>query len=138
MTYRTGQNPVTNAEDIIDSREVIERIAYLEAERDAYDEDEASAAVKWAAENPDEAEELRALLAFQADADGCPDWEYGATFIRDSYFREYAETYADEVCDMKSNTAWPFCYIDWGAAADALQADYTAYDFDGVTYWANS
>jgi len=30
---------------------------------------------------------------------------------------------------------WPFSYIDWEAAADALRQDYLMVDFDGVNYW---
>lgn len=61
--------------DVIDSRDIIERIADLDADRDAGILTDAEKA------------ELTALEALAADAEGyCDDWKYGASLIRDSYF----------------------------------------------------
>lgn len=139
---------INNHEDILDSRDIIARIddlteelTSLEADVSAAETektlDEAKSALgTWDAS--EEAEELKVLKALQAEAEGSPDWRHGETLIRDSYFREYAEQLADDVCDMKSASAWPFCHIDWEAAADALKADYFSVDYDGVEYWIRS
>ena len=119
-------NDITNYEDIIDSRDVIDRIAALEdmqEEEDFKDE---------------EAEELKALQKFATDGEGFPDWLHRQTFIRDSYFTEYAEQLAEDIGAIGRDAPWPACHIDWEAAADALKADYAAIEFDGVTYWART
>lgn len=109
---------ISNADDIIDSRDVIERIAELEADEERTE---------------DESEELAALQALAEEASQyAPDWEYG---VRDSYFEEYARELADDIGAMDRNANWPLCHIDWEAAADSLKMDYTSVDFDGVTYW---
>lgn len=109
-----------NSEDIIDSRDVIARIAELEDEE--RDEDEEA--------------EYVALVAFAEDGENyIADWTYGEALIRDSYFEEYAEQLAEDIGAIDGNASWPLTFIDWSAAADALQEDYTALDFDGVTYW---
>lgn len=33
---------------------------------------------------------------------------------------------------------WPYTCIDWEHAAKELRYDYSAADFDGVTYWIRS
>jgi hypothetical protein len=113
----------TNSDDLIDSRDVIEAIA-------------------WLTEEPEEGEELEvdddleALKALAEEAEQyAADWRYGEVLIRDSYFKEYAMDLADSIGAIDSNAGWPLSYIDWDDAADALRSDYTSVEFDGVTYW---
>lgn len=110
---------ITNFEDIIDSRDIIARIEYLEG-----------------TEDEDEASELAALNKLSEQAEGyAADWQYGETLIRDSYFKEYAQELAKDIGAIDRNASWPNTCIDWEQAARELQMDYTAVDFDGVTYW---
>ena len=154
-------NAPSNTDDVIDSREIIERIEELTGERDALIEDRETAQqdlddaeepteqerealqgahdkatdalVEWTEEN---GAELAALEALQEQAEGySPDWPYGATLIRDSYFRAYAQEMAEELDLVKPDAQWPYTCIDWDQAARELQMDYTSVDFDGVTYW---
>jgi hypothetical protein len=116
-------NPIENSADIIDSRDIIARIEDLESLMGPDMDD-------------DEAHELEALKALAAEAEPyCPDWTYGEALIRDSYFEEYAEQLADDLGIMDPKATWPLNCIDWAAAAEQLKQDYTAVDFDGVTYW---
>jgi hypothetical protein len=111
---------ISNYDNMIDSREVIERIEELTS----YEITEA------------ETEELESLVRLQSEAsDYCEDWEYGAQLIRDSYFEEYARELADDLGMIIECAAWPMSCIDWEQAARELQMDYTAIEFDGVTYW---
>ena len=135
-------------DNIIDSRDVIKRIEELEEEHDslqsaledAKDEenDEAieeafDAIAMWRNDNKEEYEEL---LELAKDGEKySSDWSYGSTLIHDNHFREYAEELAEECCDMKSASEWPFCCIDWNLASDALKIDYTEIDFGGESYW---
>lgn len=112
---------ISNNDDIIDSREVIERIEELEADDERTD---------------DESEELKALQALAADAEGyADDWRHGAALIRDSYFETYAQEFAEEIGAINGEARWPNSCIDWEQASRELQMDYTSVDFDGVTYW---
>ena len=111
---------VSNSEDVLDSRDVIGRIEELQ---DIEERDES------------EEEELVALLALQFEAEDSPDWQYGETLIRDTYFRDYAQELAEDIGAISGNETWPLSYIDWDAATQALQQDYFEVDFDGVTYW---
>ena len=113
---------ITNSDDIIDSRDVIKRIDELEG-LDERDEDEQ--------------EELDKLKALQDEAEGySPDWKYGATLIRESYFTKYAEQLAEDIGNYSSrDVKWPYTCIDWEKAADELKQDYTIVDFDGTDYY---
>lgn len=128
--------------DIIDSRDVTERINYLEneiaeyglarAERHASDAevDELEQGIE------DCEKELASLRALELQGEGLSDWEYGATLVRDDYFEDYARQTAEDLGLIQEDAAWPACHIDWEAAADSLRMDYTSVEFDGVTYWA--
>jgi hypothetical protein len=165
---------IDNSKDIIDSRDVIARIAELENDREAltdavqdaqraFDEAlgvkhskaarhvlqvtdlDACVATKQtlndaqaALEDWEDAEELKTLKALAEEAEGYGDWAHGATLIRDSYFTEYAEELASDVCEMGKATEWPFRHIDWEAAANELRQDYTTVTFDGEDYLIRS
>jgi len=151
-------NTIDNTDDIIDSRDVIARIEELEAEREALDEtlDEMDADYNRASYGEDGAEhdaliqarkaleewdddnaaELAALKALADEASGyAADWTHGETLIRDSYFKDYAMELAEDIGAIDLNARWPMTCIDWDQAARELQYDYSAVDFDGVTYW---
>ena len=118
---------ISNTDDFIDSRDVIERIDELRAGWMATgDTDDLT---------PEEAGELAILEALADEGGVSPDWDYGETLIRDSYFREYAQNLASDIGAITDEYSWPASHIDWRAAAAALQQDYFDVDFDGVRYW---
>ena len=123
---------MNNSDDLIDSRDVIARIEELQDEIN----EESVQDLGDPAYTPIENDELTALTALADEASGSPDWEFGETLIRDSYFAEYAEDFAHE-CGLVNTQAsdWPNNYIDWERAAEELQVDYFEVDFDGETYW---
>jgi hypothetical protein len=121
---------INNNQDTIDSRDVIERLDELESDREDAIEDGTLA--EWTDENGEEYDSLRALVE---DASGSPDWEYGETLIRDSYFRDYAQELAEDCGMIPEGLAWPCTCIDWDQAANELKMDYFCVDFDGVDYW---
>ena len=183
MTTATGTEPITNDEDVIYSSDVIARIEYLGAQfsdeeqrmadflrrTQAYPETRGATCGDCRRDFPDifpgrcpyedshdEAQELRALTALAAEGEDCaPDWRYGESAIRDSYFTAYAQELADDLCRRSARPArsprswgffvvdatlardlsWPFTCIDWDRAARELLMDYTAIDFAGETYW---
>ena len=137
---------ISNSDDAIDSRDVIDRIEELTDERDAFqeviddtdasEEDKAEAAARLAEWQADYGDELKALEALAAEAEGySDDWRHGEALIRDSYFERYAEELADDIGAVPKDVLWPLTCIDWKQAARELQMDYTQVDFDGVAYW---
>lgn len=151
---------ISNSEDILDSRDIIDRIDELESTLDSlqFDVEEAQEAVSDPDsilsmdermetlniarealdefENGEEGEELKTLLALQEEAEGySSDWKYGAQLIRDSYFKDYAQELAEDCGMLENCNQWPATCIDWDQAARELQMDYSCIEFDGVTYW---
>ncbi len=130
-----------NEEEAAALRETAERVDAL---NDGDEYGETAGAYHWwltnmgadAGLDADEAEELATLEKLAEEASGyAADWEYGETLIRDSYFKEYAQQLAEDIEAVNRDAAWPNNCIDWEQAARELQMDYTAVDFDGVTYW---
>jgi hypothetical protein len=128
---------ISNGDDIIDSRDVIEKIEQLQEELDGGEETEEGFMVN-GVDMTEEQEELTALLALAEEAEGCADWHHGEALIRDSHFERWAREFADDIGAIDSNASWPQTCIDWKQAAEELQQDYTSVDFDGVTYWIRS
>jgi hypothetical protein len=148
---------VDNSQDVLDSRDVIARIEELESLRDDWQKDNElpdyqapeTSKDKWIGDDwtdeqtakwtewdeSDEGQELKALKALADQCEGYGDWAYGETLIRDSYFQDYAEQFAEDIGAINSDATWPNNCIDWEKAADELQMDYTSVDWDGVTYW---
>lgn len=130
---------IDNTQGYIDSRDVITRIKQLSAIRQPgpvpygvlEDED-------YLTDQDSLFAELSLLEKLEGDCAGVPDWEYGATLIRDYDFEDYARELADDIGAIDSEAGWPLSYIDWPAAARALQIDYIDVDFDGVTYWVRA
>lgn len=115
-------DPITNAEDLVNTRNVLDRIEELRSEREESPDDFAG---------NDELASLERLAEQLPHIDG---YEHGITLIRDSYFQEYLEDDAEDVYGIKGRD-WPFRHIDWEAAADEAKADYTAIEWDDVRYW---
>lgn len=117
-----GSEPFTFGADYFDSRDIMDRIEFLadDADLDEWD-----------------TEELEILRAFQAEASrGVEDWQYGATFISDDHFEDYAEELAYDIGAIDRNASWPLNRIDWEAAADDLKIDYSSFTLKGVIYWS--
>jgi len=137
---------ISNSEDIIDSRDVIKRIEELESELESEHEEAVEKEeteldfegwLKFIADGADgyDAEELISLRKLAEEGEDSPDWTYGETLIRESYFRTYAEELAEDIGAMPKDLKWPCNHIDWDAACDELKQDYMEIDFDGVTYF---
>lgn len=132
--------PIDWSSDTLDSRDIEGRRAYLADEIDTYDfeANEPEANLLYDADEIAEMrEELKALNEFCQYSEGYSgDWNSGATLIADDFFETYAEEYATELELVPNSDQWPSGYIDWKAAAEALQMDYTAVeDPDGNTWW---
>lgn len=127
--FADGMDPLEPGVDTIDSREIIARIDYLES-RQGEDSDDPL--------DQDEQIELARLRDLTEQAGGAPDWKYGEALISDDFFEDYARELADDIGAIKDDSQWPNSYIDWKAAAEALQMDYTSVEWGGQTYWIRS
>lgn len=113
-------NTIDNTDDVIDSRDVIARLEYLR-DGDGLTDDEKC--------------ELDALIKLDEEGrDYAPDWEYGATLIRDSYFTDYARELLEDCGDIPKDIPH-YIAIDWDRTAENIRVDYTPVDFGGITYW---
>ena len=112
-------------EDVIDSRDIIERydeLAVLETLTD------------------DELAEKTALEKLRAEGESSPDWDYGEQLIRESYFEDYIEQLIDdcypEVSKALASSEWPMRHLklDIEDAAQEAKVDYFEVEFNGSTY----
>jgi hypothetical protein len=139
---------ISSTDDIIDLSDVTERVEELEDAKEAYlgDVDEMSeeerAAVLNAWEESDEGQELQSLLALlkalENSGGGDHQWRgtwYPGSLIRDSHFQDYARQLAEDIGAIPDDAKWPCTCIDWDQAASELKVDYSALEFDNVTYW---
>jgi hypothetical protein len=137
-------NTISNQDNVIDSRDVIEWIEELEGERDtlqeAYDEAEDESEEQRIAQNEldawntsEEGEELTALKTLAEQGENyCSDWKHGDALIKDSYFNEYMDDLLEDSGDIPKDLP---CYLTITVDYDALKQDYMSVDFDGETYW---
>ena len=140
-----AQRSISHHDDIIDSRDIIERIEELEGEQsdllgcavgpEDLGDDARAEYLAWEDEHGAELDTLRKLAE---EASGSPDWQYGEALIRDSYFEDYAQELAEDIGAVKRDASWPNNCIDWAQAARELKMDYFSVDFDGVEYWIRS
>lgn len=124
----------TIGDDIIDSRDLIEHLEELQGERDTWNESEST---DWADEYPDDADELDMLQAACEEGEASPDWAYGATLVRDSYFTEYVMDMLADIGDLPRDIPW-YIVIDCEATADNVRSDYFSIDLGGETYWVRA
>lgn len=153
---------ITNYQDIIDPRDIIDRIDDLEATKQTYvdaveeaqeayeyhDSEDTKETPEWAdlveakkelAEwlEGEEAQELDALkaLAKQGESESS-EWRHGETLIRRSYWVDYVQELLTDCGDIPF---FPhYVMIDWEATANNIEADYASVDFDGVEYLIRS
>lgn len=87
---------ITNDADVLDSRDIIDRIEELQGRKD--DEEQTDPL------NEEEADELAALVALAEEAEGyADDWRHGATLIRETYFTDYTEELLQDIGDLPKN-----------------------------------
>lgn len=136
-----GDTEITNGQDVIDSRDVIARIEYIERSDCGGDEEfRAEGAAACDDEdcptcNPDMRDELDRMRKFADEgANSAEDWDHGAALIRHDYAQDYAQQYAEDIGAIGNDAPWPANHIDWEAATEEFLTDYSEVDFDGVTY----
>jgi len=123
-------------QDTLDSRDIIARIEELETETEDWkaEDTEGNPLGDTYEDMRTELEELRQVIEeISGYAGDSP--EQGIFLIRDSYFVEYAQEFAEDIGAIPHNTAWPCTCIDWEQAAHELRMDYTSIEIGEITYW---
>ena len=120
---------IMNDQDIIDSRDIIDRIEELKELIEGEGCDEACTEYKL---------ELAMLedLAKQGEAESS-DWVHGETLIHRLHFVDYVADMLADCGTIPRDIPW-FVEIDWEATAGNVEADYSSIDFDGVEYLIRS
>lgn len=147
MTYNT----LDLTDDMIDTRNIIERFEELEGQREAmreeFDADPGNAGVdfdNWVCnqvgfsrEEQDELEQLTVILddlkGYGGDEQWRGDW-YPLTLIREDYFTEYAEELVKD-CEGLPRNLPSYIEIDWEATAKNMQVDYSTIEINGTDYF---
>jgi len=110
-------------DDVIDVRDIIERIEELEADQPLQDEDELA-----------ELDLLKSIMDELKGNGGDEQWDgdwYPATLIRESYFEEYMDEMVADCYDVpKDLPSFMTITLDYVA----LQMDYTSVEINGITY----
>jgi len=97
----------------------------------SYEHQEAEKALSdWQSEYQEELDELNAL-----ESEVGREWMHGESLIPADGFADYARDLAEDLHgNAIRDAAWPFDYIDWEAAVDDLESDYSTCEYQGKTY----
>lgn len=128
-----------NSEEIIDVRDIIDRVEELEAEMADLGEAEADNQTVSDAYHDAHCERLD-LIAILDDLKGYGgdeqwrgDW-YPVTLIRESYFTDYCQELCEDIGAVPRDLP-DYIAIDWDVTARNLMVDYSTVEIDGVTYF---
>jgi hypothetical protein len=114
--------PITNDMDMIDSRDIINRVK--EIDDDICDGDTSCIG------------EMESLNSIIDQAEGCGDFESGGGLINEDYFTEYCQELCEDCGDIPEGLPrYIKNHIDWDGVARGMKQDYTEIDFDGVSYF---
>lgn len=124
---------ITNTDNVIDSRDIIERIEELQELYDETLENDPSGSKLALWLQGDDGTEYRILTTLAEEcSDYAVDWEHGEALIHEDYFEQYMDEMIDDCEDIPKNLpSYLIITVDY----DALKMDYTEVDFDGETYY---
>ncbi len=122
-------NEINNSQEVIDSRDLIERIEELE---DLINNNKNLPKEK-REDLTEEERELEVLNDLAEESNVSPDWKYGETLIRESFFIEYITEVLVDIGDLPKKIPH-YIVIDWEETAENIKEDYITVDFDGVDY----
>ena len=116
-------------QNVIDSREIQDRIDELEGMKDPDDPDALDD------NEVDELKELQEVAEECSDVLGDTEWRDGVTLVQDSYFKRYAQESAEDIGAINNLNQWPATCIDWDEAAEQLKMDYALISTESGDYY---
>lgn len=129
-------NYIDNTQDIIDIRDIVERVEELESSIQDYENEDGDLELhdEHLAQK-EELEELRGVLSelvgYGGDEQFEGDW-YPSTLIHDSYFETAMDELLEDIGDIPRGLP---SYLTITVDYAALQQDYGSVEVDGQTYW---
>ena len=126
---------VNNQQDVLDSRDIIERIDELEKELGIEPETVINEMTEEEmGDNAESYEELQTLRDLAEEGEQYGDWKHGEPLIRESYFTDFTEELVKDFGYIaKDFPCW--IAVDWEKTAENVMQDYTTLDFGGVDYY---
>ncbi len=125
---------IERGQDIIDSRDVDERILEIEQEIESDADEPLSLDAGEREILLDELnEELTRLTDFRDENKDGGEWDYGQTFIHADAFLDYVQEMVVDIGDLPSDIPY-YIAIDWEQTAENVRMDYSYVDFDGEEY----
>lgn len=110
-------------QDVIESRDIIERLDELESDEDSLDDNDK--------------EELEVLREFKNAFGDHDDWKRGIAIINRSYFVEHVKELLADIGIPENLENFPsYIAIDWDATANNIERDYSSYDINGTEFLA--
>ncbi len=110
-------------QDVIESRDIIERLDELESDEDSLDDNDK--------------EELEVLREFKNAFGDHDDWKHGIAIINRSYFVEHVKELLADIGIPENLENFPsYIAIDWDATANNIERDYSSYDINGTEFLA--
>jgi antirestriction protein len=123
-------------DDVIDVRDIIERLEELESDIDF----QCTASVYGLGKEAELKAELKTLVSIMDEMQGYGgdeqwrgDW-YPLTLIRESHFTDYVQEMLEDCGEIPKDLPH-YIHIDWQATARDVQVDYTPIEVDGATYF---
>lgn len=112
---------ISNTDDTIDSRDIIERLKELE---------ELIAGESTPEDFLSYCQEYDNLVSLAEEASYSPDWKYGETLIHRDYFKTYMDEMIRDCYELPELPRFMIIMLDY----DALEQDYFSVDFDGQEF----
>ena len=129
-------NYIDNTQDIIDVRDIIERVEELESSIQDYENEDGDLELHDEhISQKEELEELRGVLSELAGYGGDEQFEgdwYPVSLIHDNYFETAMDELLEDIGVIPRDLP---CYLTITVDYDALQQDYSSVDIGNETYW---
>lgn len=118
----------------IDTRDLVTRVMEINEELAELEEERVGRDAPEVDDLRGERDILNELIDY-IDGYSSDDCRFGITLVHDKYFEQYAQQFAEDIGAIDRDPKWPYEHIDWTAAAEALQMDYTSVDISTEEYW---
>ena len=129
-------NYIDNTQNIIDVRDIIERVEELESSIQDYENEDGDIELRDEhISQKEELEELRGVLSELAGYGGDEQFEgdwYPVSLIHDNYFETAMDELLEDIGDIPRDLP---CYLTITVDYVALKQDYSSVDIGSETYW---
>jgi hypothetical protein len=122
-------------QDIIDTRDVISRLAELESDLEIFMDEGEDENIE--EKDFEEIYELEVLRELESDLVSESEYKYGMTLIAEDHFEDYCRELVEEIGDLPKDFP-SYIEIDWHQTSENLRVDYSEVQINGNTYYYRS